>query len=292
MDPADAAGLPSSVFTCTMPKVALGLSCESVKDETKCESNSDCAWCTSGAVGASCMDAADAKGLPSSVFSCTFGSGAKGATTAMPVDWPTQYTIQFKSNITTEVTMPVMATDNTMYYDATVKLQRVDHGAGSYECYRFYNSELPCTIWFTPQGLYRQLTAPLPEGQPDCCLDMPEIKASAPNWAVSTDPLPTFYGTDNDLYSGVLSDHWKYEATDPSTQKGCHEYRQVHGDTGLAGRPLLFTFPVSDGTQDYHFDPSSMVLGAPDASLMALPAGCNNADGTPFMCPQPAVARY
>ena len=59
--------------------VTLAVDCESVTSESACTSNASCAWCTSGAVGSSCMDATDAAGLPSSVFSCTFGSGIKEA---------------------------------------------------------------------------------------------------------------------------------------------------------------------------------------------------------------------
>ena len=204
----------------------------------------------------------------------------------VPVDWPSQFTIQFASNVTTAATPPVFPTANTMWYDFNIKKQRVDHGAGSYECVKFYNSDLPCTIWFTPDGLYRQLAAPFPAGQPECCLDMPEIKASPPDWARKTDPLPTFKGVDTDIYSGMKNNHWIFLATDPTTQKGAHEYKQVEGDSALSGRPLVFTFPVQDGMQDYLFDPKSMVNGPPDASLFTLPASCTNVDGSPLRCPQ------
>jgi len=78
MSPDDAAGLPSSVFTCTS-KLSSGNAyhflstskCESVTSESACNSSAEnCEWCTSGAVGASCMSSADAAGLPSSVFTC------------------------------------------------------------------------------------------------------------------------------------------------------------------------------------------------------------------------------
>ena len=86
MDPADAAGLPSSVFTCTTsvknPYYFLSTSdCEGITSDSTCTSNSDCAWCTSGAVGSSCMDATDAHGLPASVFSCTYGKSAVATAT-------------------------------------------------------------------------------------------------------------------------------------------------------------------------------------------------------------------
>ena len=81
----DAASLPSSVFTCTSSVTELAATgstaCEDIKNEDTCMSSSEgsqtCSWCTSGAVGASCMKHDDAAGLPSSVFQCTFQE-AKG----------------------------------------------------------------------------------------------------------------------------------------------------------------------------------------------------------------------
>lgn len=78
----DAASLPSSVFTCTASVLKATTTCESITKESTCMSSSEgsqtCAWCTSGAVGASCMKHDDAAGLPSSVFQCSLqGSAAK-----------------------------------------------------------------------------------------------------------------------------------------------------------------------------------------------------------------------
>ena len=51
-----------------------------VKDKAKCLANSEdgvkCASCTSAAAGTNCMKETDAKGLPSSVFQCTYQSSA------------------------------------------------------------------------------------------------------------------------------------------------------------------------------------------------------------------------
>ena len=44
--------------------------CEAITSKSSCTA-SKCSWCTSGAVGSSCMTNADAAGLPSSVFTCT-----------------------------------------------------------------------------------------------------------------------------------------------------------------------------------------------------------------------------
>lgn len=44
--------------------------CEGFPTKDKCSTDHSCAWCESAAVGDSCMDAKDAKGLPSAVFTC------------------------------------------------------------------------------------------------------------------------------------------------------------------------------------------------------------------------------
>jgi hypothetical protein len=73
----DAQGLPSSVFQCEYQSSLKAMSyCEDAKNEDSCMSSAQdgvsCSWCTSGAVGASCLPEDDAKGLPSSVFQCEY----------------------------------------------------------------------------------------------------------------------------------------------------------------------------------------------------------------------------
>ena len=46
-------------------------SCENIASDSKCLADSSCSWCTSAAVGDSCMDAKDADGLPAAVFTCS-----------------------------------------------------------------------------------------------------------------------------------------------------------------------------------------------------------------------------
>lgn len=93
MSTEDASALPSSVFTCSGPKVAAvqATTCENIKDESACMSSSEgsttCSWCTSGAVGASCMLSSDASALPSSVFQCEFQE-AKGMRAGLTVANP------------------------------------------------------------------------------------------------------------------------------------------------------------------------------------------------------------
>ena len=47
-------------------------------DENKCltasEGGAKCAYCTSAAVGSECLTEADAKGLPSAVFQCSYAA--------------------------------------------------------------------------------------------------------------------------------------------------------------------------------------------------------------------------
>ncbi len=205
-----------------------------------------------------------------------------------PNPWPTTFTISFASNLTTDTPFAGgVPTHNVMYYDWDLKMQRVDHGKGSYECAKFYQSDEACTIWFTPDGLWRNLQAPLPDNQPQCCLDMPEIKASPPGWAMNTDPLPTWLDTNIDSYSNIKSNHWSFITNDPNPTRSPHEYKQVNDGSNMDGRPLVFTFPVDNGNQDYHFDPKSLEMTKPDSSLFELPNSCRQNDGSPVMCPQP-----
>jgi len=57
----------------TLPAITnvKGSSCEDISDEKSCMS-AGCAYCTSGAVGASCNTVDDAKALPSAVFACSY----------------------------------------------------------------------------------------------------------------------------------------------------------------------------------------------------------------------------
>jgi hypothetical protein len=74
----DAKSLPSSVFDCEFQKRTLkSTTCDSLTSEKSClsgksSSSVNCAWCNSAAVGSTCFEETDAKGLPSSVFQCKF----------------------------------------------------------------------------------------------------------------------------------------------------------------------------------------------------------------------------
>ena len=81
MKESDAQGLPESVFKCEYSTLTAAATCESAnKDQDTCfattEGGENCAWCTSGAVGNTCMVESDAKDLPESVFHCDYKTAA------------------------------------------------------------------------------------------------------------------------------------------------------------------------------------------------------------------------
>lgn len=202
-----------------------------------------------------------------------------------PTDYPYEFYIEFMSNVTNTTTADSsFVIPGKMYYNWNIQRQRVDHGAGSYECTTFYMTELPCTIYFTSKGLYRTLSLPLPDGQPYCCLDMEGIGPSPPDWAASS--KPTYNGIVVDEFSGVKKAHlFTYDTFENSDPEHVHQSREVAGGPG-AGTPLVFTFPVDDGRQDYHYDYKSMRAAHQDPNLFELPVGCESR-----MCPQSSNRR-
>jgi len=194
----------------------------------------------------------------------------------VPATWPDQFSIRFESNITTSVEQPVKVIPGIMFYDWNIKSQRVDHGAGSYECVHFYNSNAPCTIFFKPKGLYRILYGEL-NGAPKCCLDMEGLGAVAPDWSAAANP--SYNGIVTDLYSGQQAHQFTYDnlpsdGTEPSKEP--HMSREIPPeDPSYPGAPLLFTFPGDEGRQDYHYVHTTMKVGPQEAALFALPDGCD-----------------
>lgn len=194
-----------------------------------------------------------------------------------PKDWPDSFSVSFVSNITLQegVGTPV---GGYMYYDWTNgNVQRVDHEAGAVECVEFYGTTGPCKLFFTPKGLYRTLQAPMPEGLPECCLDLADIHASPPDWASTGNP--TFAGVVNDPYTGGQTLKWMYDNL-PVTgrrlgDKEPHLYYETVAKREMGRLPLIFTFPGKDGIQDYHFDTSSLKIEPQDPSLFELPLNCD-----------------
>jgi len=78
-NPSDAAHLPAAIFTCSnLPSekkpvipVQLKDECEGISAEGTCNANAACSWCKSAAVKSACRSLANAKALPSAIFSCS-----------------------------------------------------------------------------------------------------------------------------------------------------------------------------------------------------------------------------
>ena len=105
--------------------------------------------------------------------------------------------------------MPPFAVGGTLYYDWDLRAQRIEHGAGAFECVNFYGTDAPCTLIVTEQGLHRQLEGPLPAGQPRCCLDMPTLGPLPPDWASAANA--TYLGVLPVPGGGVASRAWSFE---------------------------------------------------------------------------------
>lgn len=232
--------------------------------------------------------------------------GALSASTAddpVPTDYPNAFSISFQSNITLDDLntgdSSFYPIEGFMYYDWDQKAQRVDHGAGSYECMSFYMTTNACSLFFLEAGLYRILDGELPKGQPRCCLDMPGLGPSPPDWASTSNP--TYNGVVVDEYSGLEAYEWQYDnlsqkvstawSRNPPQQRigeewSYHVAREATDPSppDALGVPLLFTFPgTAAGAQDYHYDYQSMKRGAQDPRLFQLPKHCMNTQ-----CPAPS----
>ena len=195
-----------------------------------------------------------------------------------PTPWSEVFSIGFQSNITKDGTRSASTpVSGKMLYDWTQQMQRVDHDAGSYECVVFYGSNQPCTLFFTPNGMYRTLSGidflTKDPTQEQCCLDLDFIHASAPTWAV--DAQPTFVGTVKDVYSNHIGHKFKFDYNGTIEDASCHLYTEM-AEWKMKGAPLIFTFPVDDGRQDYRFLPETYVTlsQSMSPSTFSLPEGC------------------
>lgn len=194
-----------------------------------------------------------------------------------PKDWPEQFSVSFVSNIT--LSGNGNGIKGQMWYDWTNgEVQRVDHEAGAVECVEFYNTAGPCTLFFTPNGLFRQLQEPMPENAKECCLDLATIYASRPDWA--TKGNPSYGGVVKDPYSGVDALLFRYDNLPASGRrlvgddKEPHLYYETLPKEGKERLPLIFTFPGKDGIQDYHFTTETFKIAHQDPSIFELPMNC------------------
>ena len=73
----------------------------------------------------------------------------------VPAAYPEAFSIRFDANVTADCTSPESESpvNARMFYDWSIKAQRVDHAGGTYECSHFYGTELPCKEYFLEKGL-------------------------------------------------------------------------------------------------------------------------------------------
>lgn len=211
-----------------------------------------------------------------------------------PQPWPEIFYSAFLENVTWSPGNDFSAAlHGELWYGwAFNKSQRIEHGAGSTECVKFYNTHKPCTLMTKPEGLYRILEDPA-AGEPSCCLDMPSITTPPPHWVMAG--KPTWGGIVTIQREDASPLGWKgltyrypqtgncskidqpVGTTRTARNSGCHSYLQTTDDERWDTRPLLFTFPSGDGSQDWHFQPETMAgTSKVDAAKFVLPAGCAN----------------
>lgn len=189
-----------------------------------------------------------------------------------PKPYPIHFQIHFVTNLTSDG--EGRAVSGRLSYDWTLQAQRIDHGAGAYECNHFYDTEESCSLIFNNKGMYRILHSGTP-----CCLDLPHIGSPPPDWASNG----TYNGAVHDVVSGLEAYEWIFDNVDISPKclsdiyyydTKFHTCRQV-ANGGDEGKPLAFTFPgKARGRQDYHFDVESMVVERQDPALFTLANGC------------------
>eukprot|EP00978_Attheya_sp_CCMP212_P034398 scaffold143861_cov60-Attheya_sp.AAC.4 len=203
----------------------------------------------------------------------------------VPTPYPQAFSVSFVTNMTISQTdgKPTGAPiAGVLYYDWTSRSQRVEHAAGSYECLHFYHTGGPCTMIFLPTGgMYRTIESSDDAG-PTCCLDIPNLGAPPPDWAMNANP--TFNGNVSDPFSGMGEVYqWTFDKLIPPIMRRSHisfsdkyhSTQEVIPGYESGGRPLLFTFPGgAKGKQDYHYDPSTMLIEPQDPALFQLPDGC------------------
>ena len=222
-------------------------------------------------------------------------SGTATTSPRLPKPYPESFTISFHTNITTNSHgrdgVDYDPVTGTLYYDWTRQRQRIDHGPGSYECVHFYHTHHACSLIFLAQGMYRITHSNSANGRP-CCLDLESVGTPPPDWARRANP--TFDGLVDDAYSDRQAYQWTFDHLNPPNQfisghrrakstSAYHTSRQVaswqdeNDDDETEFVDLVFSFPgKANGTQDYHYQIETLVLGPPDPFLFQLPEGCDS----------------
>ena len=200
---------------------------------------------------------------------------------AKPEEWPVIFTVSILTNLSWQVEPDLRhAALGNVSYDWTQQAQRVDHGAGNFECAHFYKSTSGCSLIMNSNGTYRLLPQPVPAGEPECCLDIPTIFAPPPNWAANGSP--TSGGVDvlvpyvgDSTLAFLYPESGKCNVRGSGNNSGCHSYYDIEG-IGYTAQPILFTFPANFGLQDWYFLRTTMAvqLAPLPKSRFELPAGC------------------
>jgi len=236
-------------------------------------------------------------------------SGEK-TTQPLPTPYPQAFSISFATNVTEsssngENRYAAALQGERLFYDWTLRRQRIDHAPGSYECVHFYQTNQACTLLFLPEGMYRIIhntTATNTTSRnsnrsttKECCLDLPGVGTPPPDWASMANP--TFDGIVLDEYSRMLAYQFTFDNLSAThgfslfveqqrrnmrrqQHSNYHTSREVARAGAFRGRPLLFSFPGT-GVQDYHYNVSSMKIEPQSPILFGLPDGCKNR-----LCPQ------
>ena len=203
-----------------------------------------------------------------SLLSAWYGYGVG----PVPTAWPSSFSAVYLSNITdaslggnssTPRFDPTTAVNASLYYDyGTAKAQRVDHDAGADECVRFYGSALPCTTLMDGAGMYRMLKGAVVQ---PCCLDISGLACLPPDWAAAAVDGRDYLGVELESVSGLACHHWRW----PMKGNFSHYYESVE-----SGHPARWTFPASDGLEDWYFVATSFVVAPQPSSLFVLPGAC------------------
>jgi len=137
---------------------------------------------------------------------------------------------------------------------------RIDHGPGSYECVRFYNTQSPCNLYF---AVGPKLFVYFPENN-TCCTDHFAIGPLPPDWL------------ENSTYEGITGCppcNTKKQQCNHYTEKGdkgMHHYWEL-----LSGNPCVFTF-ADVVPQFIIYDSQSFDISPQNPNLFTPPVKCSS----------------
>eukprot|EP00771_Trimastix_marina_P002732 gnl/Trimastix_PCT/389.p1 GENE.gnl/Trimastix_PCT/389~~gnl/Trimastix_PCT/389.p1 ORF type:complete len:212 (+),score=42.32 gnl/Trimastix_PCT/389:87-722(+) len=144
--------------------------------------------------------------------------------------------------------------DTWLYYNWTIRAQRLDHTAGHHECVKHYNTSEPCTL--INRGHDMWVIIP---NKRICCRDM-RLGMVKPTW------LEKFHFVENQDMCGYPTAHWK------KPEFGGMWYAEYWQTTTPDRSPLRWS--PGDRKDQWIFDPSTYRIEEQDASLFSLPDYC------------------